>query len=455
MSSNPVKPVARWDTVPYQTFSGLINVGIVAFHPNGIDGVEFDVNGKATTVTAITYNRESMIDSYNFTLDARNYQDGPIAITAKVFPTAGVLRELPPLTLYANANRSLSVNGLWVSPNGNDANAGTRVAPFKTIEAATERATPGVWIYLAPGEYDFTPRQVGFNQNDRWITIQPDLYGFHGKTIIRPRGNQLRVARLRLFGLSIRCTVGNDLDVNPDQQPGSAIWLDSCDVSSEGVEQPKEILQPVSISWGGQYYTATAFHDIEGNATVNADLISHCSFHNIRVTPMDQPGLVATVHADGVGCPTNPNDHVDLIHWFSGYEGGATDANSIVTKLTAVNVNGQLLFSEGTGGIAVTDSTLWSGSPGKPGQTAFYSHLGRAAVDNVLLLRTALPDQAFGFDDGTAISNVVLRQCEFMRATVPIELQGRAEVDGVTVHTTDPIVGGQPSCPAFGKWAKK
>ena len=42
---------------------------------------------------------------------------------------------------------------LWVAPTGNDHNSGTKSAPFKTIQAAVDHATPGTEIMVAAGTY--------------------------------------------------------------------------------------------------------------------------------------------------------------------------------------------------------------------------------------------------------------------------------------------------------------
>lgn len=42
---------------------------------------------------------------------------------------------------------------LFVSPNGNDQNPGTKASPFKTISKASTLAKPGTTVYVAPGTY--------------------------------------------------------------------------------------------------------------------------------------------------------------------------------------------------------------------------------------------------------------------------------------------------------------
>ena len=41
MAGFDAKSIARWDVVPYQTFSNEFHIGVVAFHMNGIDRVDF------------------------------------------------------------------------------------------------------------------------------------------------------------------------------------------------------------------------------------------------------------------------------------------------------------------------------------------------------------------------------------------------------------------------------
>src|SRR5215470_266266 len=42
---------------------------------------------------------------------------------------------------------------LYVSMSGSDSNPGTQAAPFRTISAASQAATPGTTVHVAPGTY--------------------------------------------------------------------------------------------------------------------------------------------------------------------------------------------------------------------------------------------------------------------------------------------------------------
>jgi hypothetical protein len=56
--------------------------------------------------------------------------------------------------LAASAASKSAAANLFVSPMGADANDGTKDAPFRSISAAAQRATPGTTVIVAPGDYD-------------------------------------------------------------------------------------------------------------------------------------------------------------------------------------------------------------------------------------------------------------------------------------------------------------
>ncbi|MCH8316356.1 MAG: hypothetical protein IIA64_10320 [Planctomycetes bacterium] len=56
------KVIAHWDVVPYQTFNGDFEIGVVAFHINGIDRVEFSAEGGSwTPVSEMTLNSRTNV----------------------------------------------------------------------------------------------------------------------------------------------------------------------------------------------------------------------------------------------------------------------------------------------------------------------------------------------------------------------------------------------------------
>ena len=87
--------IARFDVVPYQAFSDTLNVGVVAFHVNGIQKVSFSVNGGSwVDVTDMTRNPDTNVVEYWATLRATDFSDGQIEVRAIVYPNTGVPRVL-------------------------------------------------------------------------------------------------------------------------------------------------------------------------------------------------------------------------------------------------------------------------------------------------------------------------------------------------------------------------
>lgn len=412
--------MARWDTVPLQTVAGQLNVGVVAFASAGITSVTFTVCAGLvpsaagtffSVINALTLNPATGAWEYVFAFDATQFPDGPVTLCAAAQSADGSPpRVLAPLILYANSKGTLPAQFLWVAPTGSDTNPGTQAAPFATILAATQAATDGATIYLAAGTYPFGEPVSGENESARWITICPSPGVDRADVVITPGGTELRVYNLHLQNVTIRATVGQDLEPwNYIDGKPTAIWLDGCDVSSPGVTA--EIGEIVSSNWTAQYFTNTTIHDYAGSGIVGADLIRGCVLANLGDSAIDNPGLVVNTTIDGIKMLT-PDEHIDSIHWFGGYGAtGSPDANSIVYGVKATNVGGQLLFDEQTNNIAVVNyfATSTDGAPANPEQ----AQLDRTAISNVFLCNVTLPNQAFDLDAGVAFTGVTIRSSVF------------------------------------------
>src|SRR5579862_715287 len=94
------KPMARWDMVPYEAVEDDFNVGVVAFHIDGIDRVEFSVDGgKWLAVRESSLNPQTGVVEYFVTLHPADFaNDGEIELRAIVYPKSGVPRVLAGVT---------------------------------------------------------------------------------------------------------------------------------------------------------------------------------------------------------------------------------------------------------------------------------------------------------------------------------------------------------------------
>ena len=66
------------------------------------------------------------------------------------------------------------VGDIYVSPTGNDSNAGTKGSPLATLTAAVSKAQPGTTIFMMEGSYDISSRinLTSSGTSDKPITIQ-------------------------------------------------------------------------------------------------------------------------------------------------------------------------------------------------------------------------------------------------------------------------------------------
>lgn len=407
---------ARWDTVPGQTFSATLDAGVVAFEAGGISHVDFSVNGGAPfSVTKMTLNPQTNVWEYVLPLLASAYADGAIQVGATAYPVSPAIapRVLAPITLYADAGGTLPSQVLWVSPLGSDANAGNIAAPFRSIERATEAAAPGAVIDLAAGTYPFDARGIGWNENDRWITLQPAPSVPQSNVIIQPNGAALRVYHLAMEGVTIHATVGADItgwnyvDNTPD-----AVWLDNCDVSSPGITAGTEINQVIDQTWTHSYVTNTTIHDYAGRGIVNSELVRNVKMYNLGDDAIDVPGLVVNSAIDNV-VAINAAEHIDAIQWWNpSGDAAGLDSNSIVYNVTATRVDGQLLFG-GDNNVAVVNflgvSLQGAASPAA-------SQWGGAALDNAWFDHVTLPNQSLLFNsDVYPLTNTALTNSEVWR----------------------------------------
>lgn len=102
---------------------------------------------------------------------------------------------------------------LYVSPSGDDGAAGGTSSPLRTIQAAADRAAPGITIWLAAGSYDgFSIGSSG--ENGSPITIA----GMAGETaVIKPAGRAATIDLsgahdIRLLHLTVEGPTGQALD---------------------------------------------------------------------------------------------------------------------------------------------------------------------------------------------------------------------------------------------------
>jgi hypothetical protein len=360
------KAIGRWDVVPYQTFSGDFNVGVVAFDIAGIDHVDFSLNGGAwTPVTDMQLNPQTGVWEYTATVRASTVPDGLVEVRAIVYPRSGVPRVLggaqPHSTddngqysCWINANSGGTVTGLtkWVdSVNGsNTTGNGTQNAPFATIKQAEMSmqnargrvddctiylkagtyAAPGTWTGADPGAYA--------TSSTGWLTVSAAPGLTKGQVVINSGVARFNTSLLRLKGLTLTSGLASDTTISPK----AAIWFDGCDLHGTDYTQDVTYAGPTTFN-GGIYETDSTVHDCQ-NGPYNTLLarnvaVSHIASDAFQDAYMIVNGSVTGTDAGSTGA------HPDVAQW---YHPGDID-NIICYGVIAKGCVCQGLFSEGPG----------------------------------------------------------------------------------------------------------
>ena len=157
------------------TVSGTSNLGVVAYHQNGVKNVELYVDGVLfDDVTSESMNPDTGEMEYVFALDTTTLRDDHhYNITAIGYPNFGLSHSVPKRTIYVDNSPSYSI--YYVDENlGDDANTGGSGDPFKTIENALLSADSGDTIRVRSGTYTLNTNGIGSFGFDRYVTIEPD-----------------------------------------------------------------------------------------------------------------------------------------------------------------------------------------------------------------------------------------------------------------------------------------
>ena len=283
------KVIGRWDVVPYQTFDDNFEVGVVAFHINGIDRVEFSADGGPwTSVSEMTLNPRTNVVEYWATLRASDFSDGSIEVRAVSYPTVGIPRVQTQIILNANANGTLDSIARYVSPTGSDTSGdGTATKPFRSImkaarsirDASTTNTADGGIVYLTAGDHRYGAYSFSLAAPtvSRWLTITPAPGLTKSQVrLVDSDGNQgLNTFLVHLKNIIVQ-PLGSDLSVlRTGTQIDSYIWMDNTDMIGQGSTVPGDLV----TGWNRTYSTGSLFaHSVNGlggGSVVRDTVVSH------------------------------------------------------------------------------------------------------------------------------------------------------------------------------------
>jgi hypothetical protein len=418
--------IARWSTVPFQTFKENLRVGVVAFHRNGIDRVSFSANGGAwLDATAMTINPSTGVSEYWVTLKASDFPDGAVEIRAIAYPKlAGKPRVLggiyqtglgaaPPMNgehsmfAWANFGGTLDREARYVSATGNDSSGnGTINNPYLTLSKAAEAiqtqygTCDNGTIYCLPGEYDFEMKW-GFTAakaNDRFITITPAPGVLRDQVVIEEA--RPKTGRIRLNNVTIKTNdAGNFYTGFNDLR--TVLWIDNCYVSAKNGRYGSS--QKV-LSTCNPYITESVWNDAPDGPT-DTIMVRNTTITKLCSDMVSGVQVVLNVNGGDID-PAETGAHPDI---YQIYRPTGSLENHVVYGVRANNFLAQGIFIAALANGEKIRNCAFVNLVLDANQSNFTSQINRDS-EHLLVVNCTI-DQTFyirtpGFDNVSFVGNI-------------------------------------------------
>ncbi len=270
----------RSDFVPYQTQTGLFNVGVVSFFTNGISYVAFGLDAGAwLNVSDMAYNPDTAnvsgrgattdvtgkgvynngIMEYFATADCSQLEDDVHEIRAIGWTEHGYPTVISGMFFVSNRDGTYDEQYMWVSGTGSDVTGdGTLENPWRTIANAVAFANARgsgnasrFTIYCLAGTYSYgwpSFSQPSLSGMNGWLTIATDPDTAFGDAVITSRGIEdgFKNAWIHLKNIKIAPTDNTTILISSGTT--AKLWLDGVEMVGAGIS-------------GGDTYITTQFYD--------------------------------------------------------------------------------------------------------------------------------------------------------------------------------------------------
>ena len=440
--------IARWDVVPFQTIDNEFYIGVVAFHANGIDRVEFSVDGGPwVPVYTMQLNPDTGVWEYAAVLSPQYFDSGgPCEVRAIVWPKdAGIPRLLAgDITTESLAigehSMFLRVPGMgerltefYVSTTGNDqTGTGSPAKPFRSIEAAisASSANARIGVFLTPGTYPFGADESLPSLDDGWVVIQPAPGVSRDKVILTGRypdqlsGNRLRTRNICLRSLTIDQREG--WQIGAFSNLDGRFWADRCEFIGAG--DAVNCAPFAWQNWSGMFITDCEVREY-ANAVRGANLVRNTRLEQIGSDAFSDSRAVFNSSVVGV-TRGDGTMHGDV---FQIQGVGLTKENFVLYGVSAYDVRVQGLFTsslEQLNDVAfvnvLLDRDVWDDYTEL---SAPYSQW-MSPTNHLLLWNTTILNQSFRFRDHE-MRNLSVRGSMFQKVVaedgIDLESQGEWE----------------------------
>ena len=382
--------IARWDVVPQQVIDGPFPIGVVAFHMNEIDRVEFSAdNGPWVSVDEMVYNPRTEVWEYTVLFDPEAFVDGEVEVRAIAYPEVGTPRVLEPLTLYANAGGTIPSPEIFVSMTGSDESGdGTRENPYKTIWRGIKSVgsvLDNVTVFLEPGVYEYTGTsypQPSAGIGWTTITAAPGVSRSDVQLVAGER--RIRVNRIKLDNLTLDQSDG--WQITGYSTMNWDFWINR--VVGQGQDQLTG--SPYGSVFQNIYVTDSQFSDYRDGTmgaaiarNVSLERLGSDAFHNSRMVVNSTVDIIDRLDSDY---------HPDV---FQLYGPSRDVENVILYNVRASRVQAQGIFVSGVNSLR--DMAVINVSIDKEGSGAWTNQIAAVPVNHLVIRHASIPNMTWGW----------------------------------------------------------
>ncbi len=439
--------IAKWDAVPYQDIDGVFNIGVIAFHVNGIGRVDFSLNGGPwASAQAPTINPRTSVSEYYAEIETTSLQDAEVLeVRAIVYPAvAGIPVALEPILFRKSAQPSIQY---WCAPWGSDDTGdGSQANPYRQPGEALRRhqiisggsaavgACDGVTILLQEGEYLFSAGSLPYPSTEHgWATISA-APGAEASQVILSDGFGIRTKRIKAENLTFR-----NYSIRSSTLPGGGLqdlWLNRVSFRGEG---PASGRTPYHAgNFASVYVCDSEFVDLS-DGPKGARLVRGTTVHNIGADAFTMSECVVNCEASKIR--PAPGAHPDVFQLFCASDDDPWDKSMIVYGLSALDIDAQGIFLADCSryeNIALVNILISKPVASSASDPAL-SQVGGSLLRNCIFENITMPNQTLMFRCENA-EDVLVRNSVFWR--VAGEQSFLAELSAYDNHFIDTVTYG-------------
>ncbi|NBQ50591.1 MAG: hypothetical protein EBY40_07680 [Marivivens sp.] len=327
-----IEPViAHWNVVPEQGIENGFTPGVIAHHLDGIDRVEFAINGGPwTAVRTPKYNPRTVCKEYFAPVDLAAHDGSPLQLRAIAYPKTG--------------------KPVLVKPLGSE---------YKSQDLTLYPYEVGEVIEFDAGEHNLSARKL---PETGWLTIRPKPGVNRQDVVIVGESRDWGRGRLKLQRLTFKLPTGNAamkgkymLDASGKAQIGNHVWFDDCVLEGAGIGPDKDdYTKWLAHQWETATYTDCDIRRI-GKVFFSVrrikNLVRNCYIEDTYEDVFNASGLMVNIDIDTIdrqplndahGLDKDDQPHPDI--WQS-----KTFKDTILQNVRAINnINAQGLFIQGS-----------------------------------------------------------------------------------------------------------